>query len=267
MPAASAVHHVLWTGGWDSTFRVADLVLTYGRTVQPWYVVDPERRSNRQEHRAMASIRAWLEAAGAGALLLPTIVRTAASIPVDPELAEAARTLRARTAVPAQYEWLAMLMRAEGIEMELGLEDGEGTPAFAGVQPARSPAPAPDDWWVVPREGNAWDSWALLGGYRLPIYHLQKTDLGAMAAERGFADLLELTWFCRWPTVLGRPCGFCVPCQATRTGGLLHRVPEPTRTRRLLHDSKWRLHTRAAVLRADAGSVTRRLRGRSGMDG
>lgn len=36
-------HHLLWTGGWDSTFRVLQLLLCSRDAVQPHYIIDPER--------------------------------------------------------------------------------------------------------------------------------------------------------------------------------------------------------------------------------
>ncbi|HYD83353.1 MAG TPA: hypothetical protein VEA63_04860, partial [Opitutus sp.] len=48
---------LLWTGGWDSTYRLLDLVLRKSRTVAPHYVVDPDRSGTIQELRAMRAIR------------------------------------------------------------------------------------------------------------------------------------------------------------------------------------------------------------------
>ena len=262
-PTNATPHDVLWTGGFDSTFRVLDLVLTHGRVVQPWYVVDPERHTTGRELRAMEEIRR--ETASrfpeAAARIQPLEVRHLASVPSAPDLVEAARSMRTRTPVAGQYEWLAHLVRAEGIVgMELSVEERINTPAFAGVAVGRSSDPAPDDWWFVQRQGSPDDAFAILGAFRLPVLELVKSDMAALAAERGFADILESTWFCRWPTLLGRPCGICVPCTTTRHGGLGRRVPAPTRTRALLHRARWGLVRRRAVVRANAGSVTHRLR-------
>jgi hypothetical protein len=264
--STTPVHDVLWTGGWDSTFRVLDLVLTHGRVVRPWYITDPERRTTRRELHAMAEIRRLTAALDgpAAARILPLEERALCSVPDDPHLRAAAGEMRTRTELPAQYEWLAMFARAEGIVgLELGVEDRAGTPAFAGVAVGRCAAPAPDDWWFIEPDGTPADSFAILGSFRLPVLEMEKWEMEAIAHERGFADILEATWFCRWPTVLGRPCGFCVPCRGTRVGGLGRRVPAPTRTRAVLHRTRWDLVRRGQVLRANAGSVTRRL-GRSG---
>ena len=50
---------LLWTGGWDSTFRLLTLLVLEQRRVQPYYVLDDERRrrSVSAEREAMRRIR------------------------------------------------------------------------------------------------------------------------------------------------------------------------------------------------------------------
>jgi hypothetical protein len=53
--------HLLWTGGWDSTFRLIDLALTRKFRVQPYYLLDVSRRSTGHELLAMTRLRDLLE--------------------------------------------------------------------------------------------------------------------------------------------------------------------------------------------------------------
>ena len=46
---------VLWTGGWDSTFRIVELSRSFC-SIQPIYVIDPERQSIGYELAAMDAI-------------------------------------------------------------------------------------------------------------------------------------------------------------------------------------------------------------------
>ncbi|MFO7857943.1 MAG: hypothetical protein R6V11_03385, partial [Ectothiorhodospiraceae bacterium] len=63
MESSSSSNHsatprrVFWTGGWDSTFRVLDLVLHQGEHVVPFYVRDETRQSIEQETRVMDRLR------------------------------------------------------------------------------------------------------------------------------------------------------------------------------------------------------------------
>ena len=48
---------LFFTGGWDSTFRLLELLLVEKRPVQPIYVIDPDRWSLQEEQKAMADIK------------------------------------------------------------------------------------------------------------------------------------------------------------------------------------------------------------------
>lgn len=37
-----SINNVLWTSGWDSTFRIIQLIKE-GREVQPYYIIDVNR--------------------------------------------------------------------------------------------------------------------------------------------------------------------------------------------------------------------------------
>jgi hypothetical protein len=63
------------------------------------------------------------------------------------------------------------------------------------------------------------------------VFDMTKRDMQRAARERGFAELMELTWFCHVPTPDGRPCGRCNPCRYTMDEGLARRVPLGTRLR------------------------------------
>src|SRR5699024_9593065 len=51
------VKNVLWTGGWDSTFRILDLVLSKKESVQPFYILDSDRNSTPLELKIMDKIK------------------------------------------------------------------------------------------------------------------------------------------------------------------------------------------------------------------
>ena len=41
---------LLWTGGWDSTFRLLQLLLLYEKKVQPYYIIDPTVYQHLQKY-------------------------------------------------------------------------------------------------------------------------------------------------------------------------------------------------------------------------
>ena len=75
------------------------------------------------------------------------------------------------------------------------------------------------------RDNPAADDLRLFERFRFPVFDKTKRDMQRLAAERGFADILELTWFCHLPTADGRPCGTCKPCRYTIEEGLGRRSP------------------------------------------
>lgn len=49
------------TGGWDSTFRVLELLFRYGCKVQPIYVIDTRRRSLQLELDSIERVRTEID--------------------------------------------------------------------------------------------------------------------------------------------------------------------------------------------------------------
>ena len=263
MPDAN-VHQVLWTGGWDSTFRVCELLLVHGRTVQPWYVIDRERRTTAREMRTMARIAAEIERRDrdARARLLRPQVRERADLEIPADLAAAARSVRARYRLPEQYVFLAALVEAEQVAtIEIAIDERREMPYLRDAVLAAGPGPAPDDWWSVDPEDNPADLARIFAGMRLPVCEMTKTDMEMRAKAAGFADVLELTWFCRWPTILGHPCGQCVPCSDLRGSALERRIPPDSDLRRRLHRWRWGWVRQAESARIRARAAGERLRG------
>jgi hypothetical protein len=57
-----------------------------------------------------------------------------------------------------------------------------------------------------------------------PLLATSKARMGEIAAERGFRDLLERSWFCHDPLLGTHPCGLCVPCRDAASRGLAYRL-------------------------------------------
>jgi hypothetical protein len=262
--SAPPMHRVLWTAGWDSTFRVADLVLTHRRTVQPWYVVDPERRSTRIELariRELTDLMGGLDAQAPGRIM-PLEVRRLADLPPQPHVAAAAERIGAIRPMGAQHSWLPLLAIAEGLDdLELGWE-ADFLHRFLPLDAfSRNAGDAPDDWFHLDEGSADPDRHILMGRFRYPLITVTKVQMQELARERGFAAVMERTWSCRWPTVLRRSCGQCVPCTEARIASMGHRVAPDTLLRRSAHRLHWSTVGRAEAVRANAGSVLRRLRG------
>lgn len=227
-----ALHDILWTAGWDSTFRILDLLLIQHATVRPWYVVDPGRGGSGMEIKTMEAIRAELALQNPEAVqrLLPVEFRSRADIARDPELESTYLKLCAKGHLGGQYVWLASLARQENLaNLELCVHI--------------------DDQYVKFLDDPDFSAFQI---FSLPILQVSKLDMQDYAQKHGFSDLMELTWFCHEPK-RGRPCGLCNPCRYTREEGMGRRVPKPTLAARL----QWSIRKKIQRLRK---SLSARLR-------
>ncbi|WP_017925877.1 hypothetical protein [Thioalkalivibrio sp. HL-Eb18] len=201
---------LLWTGGWDSSYRLLDLALYRNRKVQPIYVLDPRRKSYVYELRAMANIRAGIEArAEARGRVAPVRVYLRSDILEDPNITELYQRLASEVHVGTQYDWLARLCEQEGLrDLELSLTGHE---AGTELQERLFRNPQYGDFRF--REDDF--AWELFQYYRFPLLSVTKEAMKYDAEAKGFLPLLEQSWFCHSP-ILGQPCGHCQPCRFSR---------------------------------------------------
>lgn len=206
---------LLWTGGWDSSFRLMQLLLVEQRPVQPIYVVNLTRRSLRQELQTMTAMRRELSSRTADPwLMLPTQLVLLGEFPVRSDLTALEGRIREQAWIGSQYSMLARVGEALGWQdVELCMEAFEGGASdlqrlLFRPEGGLSDAPAA----------------ALFRCWSFPVLHLTKAQMGEVAREHGFYDLLLRRWFCHDP-VVGRPCGRCRPCQLANREGVEFASP------------------------------------------
>ncbi len=195
-----------WTAGWDSTFRLLQLLLIKKKCVRPHYIVRSES-STGQEIDAMNRIRRklfadWPETRKA---LMPTRFVDVRSILIKPEINAEYERVKEQKKVVEQYLLLACYRFQERLDkIEIGIHSGDSRWRLAGEK--------------------------LFEGFSLPLHDLDKKGMRRLAIEHGFADIMDLTVFCRRPK-RGKPCGFCGPCHDAVALGMGYRLPL---TRRLV---------------------------------
>ncbi|WP_019627637.1 7-cyano-7-deazaguanine synthase [Thioalkalivibrio sp. AKL10] len=223
--------HVLWTGGFDSTFRVCQILATSKDTLQPHYLVDETRQSTGEEIRAMSAIRTTVEElwSGASCRLLPTKYTSARGNPIPNDIRQAFNTVYSQKDIGTQYPWLTRYARSLGLPLELGIQGGGRLEKTLG----------PYVWdGELAGSGDTEFEEALLKlfePFRFPIMDLSKTDMIRIADEQGFRPIMEQTWFCHQPKT-GKPCGRCAPCKYAIEQGMGWRIPF---LRRIQHRSFW----------------------------
>jgi hypothetical protein len=220
--------NILWTGGWDSTYRVLELLVIENHAVRPYYIVDPGRRSIANEIIAMTRIRHRIQTTfpTQAARFLPVEMVHLEAIQPDEEITGWVRQLASKTHVGSQYDWLARFAKYNATELEVCIV--KFTPVHTGLFGD----------YIVPLLRGKGHSCRIEGPlsepalelftyFRFPTIHLTKGDIRVISEEQGFMDIMKLTWFCHDPQK-GLPCGRCRPCELAPASGLKCTFYQPT---------------------------------------
>jgi hypothetical protein len=235
--AAGSSIRLLWSGGWDSTFRLLQLLLEQRRSVEPHYLVDPKRSSVPIELETMDAIRSRLSERYPDTrnLLCPSCITNVDDVPPDDEIQRSFLHLVADWNIGSQYGWIAWYCKYAGLTgVEMGLE----RPALGGfrlsgrlLRHSRPVSDGPVRIYEIAPEFRNHDVGVVFRYFRFPLFDLWKTEMEAIADERGWRDIMELTWFCHSPVNGRTPCGLCAPCTHTIKVGMQRRVPLRRRLR------------------------------------
>lgn len=231
---------LLWTGGWDSTYRLLSLVLVHQRPVEPHYIITGSRPSFPAELRTMGRIKTILfeRVPEARERLRPTRITDVVDLQPDEEIARQIRALKAVRYLGSQYEYLARYAKQTSTSgLELSVEFSHHGGAYSFIKPVavwRSDGEQ-SGYYAIP-DGLADDNVALFSWFRFPLLDLSKLQMLERARRHGFADILDHTWFCHRPLPGDKPCGRCRPCGYVVTEGLASRLPWSSRMRHYLRN-------------------------------
>lgn len=222
--------HLLWTGGWDSTFRLLDLILVRNKQVQPYYVIDPGRLSTEIELRTMRKIKQKLfeEDPFTRRLLLPTKYRESYDIAQNNEITESWKKLREKYHIGSQYDWFSRWADEEDIKLEISIHAYRDGRVFSALE---NFVVSKNNYFEIDRKWNGSDIFVVFKNVIFPILDVSKTEMVNISKQAGFYNLMELTWFCHQPRRNESPCGLCSPCICAIEEGLAWRLPWTSRGR------------------------------------
>lgn len=214
--------NIFWTGGWDSTFRLLQVLLIEGKTVQPYYILDFGRSSLATERQRMDLIREKVvrKFPNVEDRFLSTRFFHCQDIKTNQRISESYQSIAGRIHLGTQFEWLARFCCEHGLsKMELCIESG-GTNRINQelIEKFQQNSFELDDRF------SHTDIYEVFQYFTFPLIHTTKRDMYHIACKNDFADLMNLTWFCHTP-VNGRPCGVCNPCRSVIHDGLGYRIP------------------------------------------
>lgn len=221
--------NLLWTGGFDSTFRLCQLSRMEDVEVQPIYFCFRSVRANeKREKEAQAKILPILRSKPeTKATILNPIYFEEKNLPKDPEAEAAFEKWKVEKHVPMQNRWLCRLAlvfpkieigregptlkhRHDGYRygktrtwlMSHGVQfrdypDGASVPDFTHAEPGLD---------------------LLFGRFSYPILGIPETQMAVIIHQWGYEDLFKMTWSC--DEGHETPCGICSNCQTKWDSGL-----------------------------------------------
>jgi len=225
------ITRLFWTGGWDSSYRIIELLLFEKRAVQPIYIIDPNRKSIGFELRAMQIIKKLLKDnyPELRRLLLPTKYFELGDIKKNSDISKAYQGVLKEYPVLGlgiQNEWMARLMEQFHLDgVEMGLQKSQ-THFFSTFMNLLEKSEINGRVVVKVREElKGTDEFTLFKNFRFALTEITKPEMFDRAKKESFLNWLEQTWFCHNPTPSGKPCGICVPCTSVMKEGMSNRMP------------------------------------------
>lgn len=218
---------LFWTCGWDSTYRLLELLLIKKVKTQPIYIIDRQRRSVAIELETIALIeKKILEKYPETAdLLLPTHFAEKDAIQIYPETTEAFEYVKTIRRIGSQYEWLSAYCRQHQLKnVELCIEKNLKPDSFSRfLYKYQSLKDSIDEnnpkELAIKKAVNI-----VFDDFSLPLIDVLKTEMDENSKQNDWLEIMYLTWFCHKPK-RKKPCGKCVPCMLTIAKGMGHRIP------------------------------------------
>jgi len=205
---------ILWTGGWDSTYRLVELSRK-NRTIEPIYVYGDNRLSERNEIKAMNKILSMLKnKKETKAHILPINFIEKTTIPQNKEITKAYNQIISNVELGSQYEWLASLAELHpGLELGIEYAPEEVSGAIRAthkyghlVYDEKSEA------YVLDKEKSSREGVLVFGNFKFPIIEMDGQEMKDNIQKWGYMNIMSHVWVCHSP-YFGKPCGICNPCK------------------------------------------------------
>jgi len=234
--------NLFWTGGWDSTFRVRQLILSEKKEVHPYYIIDHLRKSAGVEVYTMGILKELIQEnfPQSEHLLHPTFYYNLEYIEPDSKTTGAWDRLNTHFHVGTQYDWLQRFRKQfelDSIEVALFKDANVSTsPSFrqwynAFLTDDRFPE-SPHQKEIIT------DLSVLFERFNFPLMSMVKTEMLEIAQQKGWMPVMKNTLFCHRPSVNIKPCGICIPCRQVVGDGMSWRIPLSGKMNRLIYKCK-----------------------------
>lgn len=215
---------ILWTGGFDSTFRMCQLSKK-DITIRPYYILS-NRKSTDNEVRAIRTVyNKLVNSSNTVAKILPVEYIAFKTIIRNEKIITSHRRFAINDYLGSQYAWLSCFsIEHQGIELSI---EKDTLPIRLIEKYGRllKTANLTGEVYVVDKNKSSDEIVDIFGSYTFPLVDYSKLDMLNMYKEMGFDQIINDTWFCHNP-INNQPCGYCNPCIDTIEAGLKHRFSD-----------------------------------------
>lgn len=222
--------NVLWTGGYDSSFRMVQLS-KMDVIIQPYYLSD-NRKSEKNELNAIAEITNDIKNnEETKCQILSLKIYNVSEIKEDKEITKAYLNLRKYVPLGTQYEWLARFAKEHNIkDLELGIEKADTSIPYSCIKKFGETIfidKGELSYHTINSKKSTDDLITIFGRFHFPepLFTITKKETLNEYKKLGFENSASKTWFCHKP-FNNEPCGFCNPCVATIKEGMEFRFPK-----------------------------------------
>ena len=219
---------LLWTGGWDSTFRLCQLAREADAVVQPYYLKMP-RPGWEEEIKTIPLLWEMLQKhPKRRATILPVNYVERDDLPIPPDIEDAWQQFRMPPyELGGQYRRIAVFARSHP-GVELGQEryyKKLGHLRKLLLEKGHMKLTKDQVGYFTEKDCDPY-VWLLFGNLRLPICELHEPQMAKLIHRWGFEDVMDHVWFCYTP-VDGQPCGLCLPCLTKHKNGMYRLLNGP----------------------------------------
>ena len=224
--------NILWTGGFDSTFRIIELSRE-NIIIHPIYLIDENRASTNYEINAMNKIMTLLKDKKETKALFDEIEYIKLEdIPKNKKIDESYRKLKKEFELGIQYSWIARLALIRP-ELELGLENVKKSKSGcnATIRKYGKIINTNDiHRLTLSKKDSSKELYDIFGNIRLPIKDKTEQEMKKIIDDLGYNDVIKEIWFCHTP-INNRPCGLCHPCIVKYNAGFRDTIPFVSKVR------------------------------------
>lgn len=212
-------NNILWTSGWDSTFRVIQLARK-GAIIQPYYVIDTKRASTNIEIERMNDIKILISERYRECTIKPIKYILKEEINNCINIDKSYEELRKDNFIGNQYIWLGYLSKViSNLELCIHKDDKAHYIIKDYINTKKYNN---EDIYAIDENCKNTNIKNVFGKLLFPILEYSKEEMKLDAENNGYIDIMLKTWFCHNP-INGEECGICNPCKYSIEEGMSFR--------------------------------------------